>query len=118
MFSHVLISYMSELRQFAEKTNNIFEAISKALEQKPKYDFCVLKDLTQNEGIPENSNDNKTTSFDKDQSLFFAVSLILRIALVYYDKQILIYYRKILSIIMIQVQMKIIQKILLLLTVT
>ncbi|XP_046807586.1 islet cell autoantigen 1 isoform X1 [Lucilia cuprina] len=76
MFSHVLVSYMTELKQFAQKTNTTFEAISKALEQRPKYDFCVLKELTQHEGNSDNLNDSKGSPFDKDQSLFFAVSLI------------------------------------------
>lgn len=75
MFSHVLVSYMSELRQFAQKTTSTFEAISKALEHKPKYDFCVLKELTQHEGNQHLPDDiNKLTSLDGDQSLFFAVS--------------------------------------------
>lgn len=76
MFSHVLVSYMSELRQFSQKTTGTFETISKALEQKPKYDFCVLKELTQHEGSEALSEANsKITSLDEDQSLFFAVSL-------------------------------------------
>ncbi|KAM7358287.1 islet cell autoantigen 1-like protein [Cochliomyia hominivorax] len=76
MFSHVLISYMSEMKQFAEKTNNLFEAISKALENKPRYDFCILKDLTQDEANQENLYQAETTSLDKDQALFFAEDFV------------------------------------------
>ncbi|XP_075160304.1 islet cell autoantigen 1-like protein [Haematobia irritans] len=70
MFSHVLLSYMTELKQFAQKTSSTFNTISKALDQKPKYDFCVLKELTQHEGAQEDITNN--TSFDNDQALFFA----------------------------------------------
>lgn len=77
MFSHVLVSYMSELRQFAQKTTSTFEAISKALEHKPKYDFCVLKELTQHEGSQQSSDENnKISSLDGDQSLFFAEDFV------------------------------------------
>ena len=75
MFSQALLTYMTELKNFAQKTAGTFEAISKSLQVKPKYDFCVLKELTQNEGesVAEVSN-KEITTVDKDQSLFFAVS--------------------------------------------
>lgn len=74
MFSHVLVAYMTELKNFAHKTNTTFEAIAKSLEQNPRYDFCVLKELSQQEGNRENIVGHDTSSFDKDQTLFFAVS--------------------------------------------
>lgn len=74
MFSHVLVSYMSDMRQFAQKTTGAFEAISKALEHKPRYDFCVLKELTQHDSSHDDAVSTNSPSFDKDQTLFFAVS--------------------------------------------
>lgn len=74
MFSHVLVAYMTELKNFALKSNTTLEAIAKSLEQKPRYDFCVLKELSQ-EGNRGNIISHDTLSFDKDQTLFFAVSL-------------------------------------------
>ncbi|XP_037935953.1 islet cell autoantigen 1 [Teleopsis dalmanni] len=73
MYSHALVSYMSELKQFAQKTASTFEAIAKTLgEKKTKYDFCVLKDLTQNEVEECNENRTDVATVDKDQTLFFA----------------------------------------------
>lgn len=74
MFSHVLVAYMTELKNFAQKTNTTFEAIAKSLEQNPRYDFCVLKELSQQEGNRETIVGHDTSSFDKDQTLFFAVT--------------------------------------------
>lgn len=74
MFSHVLVSYMSDMKQFAQKTAGAFETISKALEHKPRYDFCILKELTDHDNIQEDAANTNDSSFDKDQILFFAVS--------------------------------------------
>lgn len=74
MFSHVLVAYMTELKKFAEKSSTTFDTIAKTLEQRPKYDFCVLKELSQHEDIQESSVD--LASFDSDQTLFFAVSAL------------------------------------------
>ncbi|XP_014090965.1 islet cell autoantigen 1 [Bactrocera oleae] len=71
MYSHALVSYMSELKEFAQKTSSTFETISKSLLQKPKYDFCVLKELTQNEGSADENKIDDIVALDKDQSLFF-----------------------------------------------
>lgn len=71
MYSHALVSYMSELKEFAQKTSSTFETISKSLLQKPKYDFCVLKELTQNEGRVDADKIDDIVALDKDQSLFF-----------------------------------------------
>lgn len=65
---------MSELKEFAQKTSSTFETISKSLLQKPKYDFCVLKELTQNEGSADENKIDDIVALDKDQSLFFEVS--------------------------------------------
>ncbi|CAD7006086.1 islet cell autoantigen 1 [Ceratitis capitata] len=72
MYSHALVSYMSELKEFAQKTASTFETISRSLLQKPKYDFCVLKELTQNEGSSEEDGKiDEIVALDKDQSFFF-----------------------------------------------
>ncbi|KAL9910023.1 islet cell autoantigen 1-like protein [Glossina fuscipes fuscipes] len=73
MFSHVLISYMMELKQFAQKTANTFDALAQSLQLNPKYDFCILKDLTHKQSQQQENNQNqKPLTLDKDQSLFFA----------------------------------------------
>ena len=79
MFSQALLTYMTELRNFAQKAAGAFDAISKTLQLKPKYDFCVLKELTQYEGETEmnaEENGKEIATVDKDQSLFFAVSTV------------------------------------------
>ncbi|KAH8380477.1 hypothetical protein KR009_010917 [Drosophila setifemur] len=71
MYSHALVAYVAELKSFAQKAASTFQTISKALIIKPKYDFCVLKELTQNEGASEEVPP-PIEAVDKDQSLFFA----------------------------------------------
>ncbi|XP_017081190.2 islet cell autoantigen 1 [Drosophila eugracilis] len=70
MYSHALVAYVAELKSFAQKAASTFQTISKALIIKPKYDFCVLKELSQNEGPSEEVP--PIEAVDKDQSLFFA----------------------------------------------
>lgn len=70
MYSHALVSYMSELMDFSKKNLSTLESISKAISKNPRYDFYVLKELSQNEG---NSIPQQIETIDKDQSLFFAV---------------------------------------------
>lgn len=70
MYSHALVAYVTELKNFAQKAASTFQTISKALIIKPKYDFCVLKELSQNEGSTEEVP--PIEAVDKDQSLFFA----------------------------------------------
>ncbi|XP_017122247.1 islet cell autoantigen 1 [Drosophila elegans] len=70
MYSHALVAYVTELKNFAQKAASTFQTISKALILKPKYDFCVLKELSQNEGPSEEVP--PIEAVDKDQSLFFA----------------------------------------------
>jgi len=72
MYSHALVAYVSELKSFAQKAASTFQTISKALILKPKYDFCVLKELSQNEGPSEEVP--PIEAVDSDQSLFFAVN--------------------------------------------
>lgn len=75
MYSHALVAYLAELKTFAQKAASTFQTISNALVVKPKYDFCVLKELSQNEGESEEAPKQRTPirAIDKDQSLFFAV---------------------------------------------
>lgn len=74
MYSHALVAYLSELKTFAQKAASTFQTISNALVVKPKYDFCVLKELSQNEGIDEPKPPRSPIrAIDRDQSLFFAV---------------------------------------------
>ncbi|XP_022208210.2 islet cell autoantigen 1 [Drosophila obscura] len=70
MYSHALVAYVAELKSFAQKAASTFQTISNALMAKPKYDFCVLKELSQNEGPSEKVP--PLDAVDKDQSLFFA----------------------------------------------
>ncbi|EDV97674.1 islet cell autoantigen 1 [Drosophila grimshawi] len=74
MYSHALVAYLAELKTFAQKAASTFQTISKALIVKPKYDFCVLKELSQNEGADtvETHESAPIEAVDKDQSLFFA----------------------------------------------
>ncbi|XP_020816178.1 islet cell autoantigen 1 [Drosophila serrata] len=72
MYSHALVAYVAELKSFAEKAASTFQTISKALILKPKYDFCVLKELSQNEGVASDEVPPPIEAVDKDQSLFFA----------------------------------------------
>ncbi|KAH8319275.1 hypothetical protein KR067_002522 [Drosophila pandora] len=70
MYSHALVAYVAELKSFAQKAASTFQTISKALIIKPKYDFCVLKELSQAEGPSDEVP--PIEAVDKDQSLFFA----------------------------------------------
>ncbi|XP_055315827.1 islet cell autoantigen 1 [Sitodiplosis mosellana] len=73
MFSHVLAAYQTALIDFATKTSYTFQAALKILEEKPQYNFTILKDLTQ---VPVVCDTNQTeskeiTPIDFDQMLFF-----------------------------------------------
>ncbi|XP_068147837.1 islet cell autoantigen 1-like protein [Drosophila tropicalis] len=81
MYSHALVAYVAELKNFAQKAASTFQSISNALIVKPKYDFCVLKELSQNEGaLPADGEGGAEEpaaaapieTVDKDQSMFFA----------------------------------------------
>lgn len=79
MFSHVLAAYQSALLDFSTKTSYTFQAALKILEEKPQYNFTILKDLTQ---VPVVRDTNPTESkeikpIDFDQMLFFKVNIIL-----------------------------------------
>ncbi|KAH8258603.1 hypothetical protein KR038_001359 [Drosophila bunnanda] len=82
MYSHALVAYVAELKSFAQKAASTFQTISQALILKPKYDFCVLKELSQNEGVASDDVPPPIEAVDKDQSLFFAVIQILFFAFV------------------------------------
>ncbi|XP_055916371.1 islet cell autoantigen 1 [Eupeodes corollae] len=66
MFSHCLVAYMTAILQFSKKSKSTFEAVAQALVSNPRYDFCVLKELSQNiESIQIQTDDT-------DQSMFFS----------------------------------------------
>ncbi|XP_030385976.1 islet cell autoantigen 1 [Scaptodrosophila lebanonensis] len=71
MYSHALVAYINELNTFAQKAASTFQTISNSLVVKPKYDFCVLKELSQNEE-PATEDTAPIETIDKDQCLFFA----------------------------------------------
>lgn len=76
MFSHVLVAYQAALLDFATKTTYTFQAALKILDEKPQYNFTILKDLTQ---VPVVNDSNPSTEskeiapIDFDQLLFFKV---------------------------------------------
>lgn len=79
MFSHVLVAYQAALLDFTTKTSYTFQAALKILEEKPQYNFTILKDLTQVPVIRDNPNENpakEITPIDFDQMLFFKVNFI------------------------------------------
>lgn len=83
MYSHVLVAYHASLLEFATKTSYTFQAALKILEERPQYNFTILKDLTQ---VPivrdetdkkDNNETNEITPIDCDQMLFFKVTIAL-----------------------------------------
>lgn len=61
---------------FATKTSYTFQAALKILEEKPQYNFTILKDLTQVPVVRDNPTESKEIApLDFDQMLFFKVSL-------------------------------------------
>lgn len=86
MYSHALVAYVAELKNFAQKAASTFQTISKALILKPKYDFCVLKELSQNEGGASEEVQPSIEAVDKDQSLFFAVINMRKLSLLNLSK--------------------------------
>lgn len=75
MFSHVLAAYQTALLDFATKTSYTFQAALKILEEKPQYNFTILKDLTQ-VPVVRDTNPSETKEIapiDFDQMLFFKV---------------------------------------------
>lgn len=73
MFSHVLVNYQNSLLNFTTKSAHTLSTTAQALSEAPAYEFCILKELSQNppEELGENSD-----SVDKDQMLFFQVSFV------------------------------------------
>lgn len=75
MFSHVMVAYQAALVDFATKTSYTFQAAQKILEERPQYNFTILKDLTQVPAIRDNPSEcNAITPLDFDQMLFFKVA--------------------------------------------
>lgn len=83
MFSHVLVGYHAALLEFATKTSYTFQAALKILEERPQYNFTILKDLTQ---VPivrdqidkkDNNETKQITPIDCDQMLFFKVTILV-----------------------------------------
>lgn len=84
MFSHALVAYQSALLDFATKTSYTFQAALKILEEKPQYNFTILKDLTQVPVVRDNPTESKDMMpIDFDQMLFFKVRLAANILLFY-----------------------------------
>lgn len=77
MFSHSLVAYHAALLDFAAKTSYTFESALKILEEKPQYNFTVLKDLTQAPVVRDKpAESTEMTPIDFDQMLFFKVCSI------------------------------------------
>ncbi|ALC43018.1 CG10566 [Drosophila busckii] len=74
MYSHALVAYIAGLKSFAQKAASTFQSISNSLVLKPQYNFCVLKELSQNEGgaATPTAPIEPIETVDKDQTLFFA----------------------------------------------
>ncbi|XP_031620299.1 islet cell autoantigen 1 [Contarinia nasturtii] len=74
MFSHVLVAYQAALLDSATKTSYTFQAALKILDEKPQYNFTILKDLTQvpvvNDSNPS-AESKEIAPIDFDQMLFF-----------------------------------------------
>lgn len=77
MFSHVLSNYQSSFLTFVTKVRQTLEATSETMKATPQYEFCVLKELSQNlgEGVEGTSEAKELVPQDKDQMLFFQVIL-------------------------------------------
>lgn len=77
MFSHVLVAYHAAILDFATKTSYTFQAALKILEEKPQYNFTILKDLTQVPVVRDKPTETKDLApLDFDQMLFFKVQTI------------------------------------------
>ncbi|KAI8426055.1 hypothetical protein MSG28_005021 [Choristoneura fumiferana] len=69
MFSHVLTNYQSSFLTFATKVSQTLLATADTMNAKPHYEFCILKELSQNLG--EDLKPEDVVPQDKDQMLFF-----------------------------------------------
>ncbi|XP_063382377.1 islet cell autoantigen 1 [Cydia fagiglandana] len=72
MFSHVLTNYQSSFLTFGTKVSQTLLATADTMNAKPMYEFCILKELSQNLG--EGDGEQKQEEIvpqDKDQMLFF-----------------------------------------------
>lgn len=76
MFSHGLVAYQAALIDYATKTSYTYQAALKILEEKPQYNFTILKELTQVPVVHDTDNTVRTkemSPIDLDQMLFFKV---------------------------------------------
>lgn len=71
MFSHVLTNYQSSFLTYATKVSQTLLATADTMNAKPQYEFCILKELSQNLG--EDLKPEDVIPQDKDQMLFFQV---------------------------------------------
>ncbi|XP_063828304.1 islet cell autoantigen 1 [Ostrinia nubilalis] len=70
MFSHVLSNYQSSFLTFATKVAQTLIATADTMNATPQYEFCILKELSQNLGEGE-PKPEEVIPQDKDQMLFF-----------------------------------------------
>ncbi|XP_047993668.1 islet cell autoantigen 1 [Leguminivora glycinivorella] len=72
MFSHVLTNYQSSFLTFGTKVSQTLLATADTMDAKPMYEFCILKELSQNLGEGEGEQKpEEIVPQDKDQMLFF-----------------------------------------------
>lgn len=78
MFSHVLVAYQAALLDFSTKSSYTFQTALKILDEKPQYNFTILKDLTQVPIVRDTqpAESKEMTPIDSDQMLFFKVSVL------------------------------------------
>uniref|UniRef100_A0A2A4JQ54 AH domain-containing protein n=1 Tax=Heliothis virescens TaxID=7102 RepID=A0A2A4JQ54_HELVI len=69
MFSHVLSNYQGSFVTFATKVAQTLVATADTMNAAPQYEFCILKELSQNLGDGDGKQD--VVPQDKDQMLFF-----------------------------------------------
>ncbi|XP_026762617.1 islet cell autoantigen 1 [Galleria mellonella] len=69
MFSHVLSNYQSSFTTFSTKVVQTLLATADTMSSTPQYEFCILKELSQN--LEGESKQQDVVPQDKDQMLFF-----------------------------------------------
>lgn len=103
MFSHSLVAYHAALIDHTAKTAHTFQAALKILEEKPQYNFTVLKDLTQVPVIRDKPSEMAGMApIDFDQMLFFKVQSLklVLISYIFHWKHFIFNYRKTLKMIL------------------
>ncbi|XP_049874256.1 islet cell autoantigen 1 [Pectinophora gossypiella] len=72
MFSHVLTNYQSSFLNFASRVVQTLISTADSMNTAPQYEFCILKELSQNLGEGEaEGKKEEIVPQDKDQMLFF-----------------------------------------------